>query len=188
MRYRKIDAIQLYERGNYKPILLVFARGDDGKRYSIRQEGLTSYFWSATEPDYNLDLQKKVKKVESGYTSIYGKPLLKITSKMPGDVIDLRDGLPHHEADIHWPECKLIELGITDGFELNEYNRIVPADASDIELRTWVVDVEVISTPDIVPTWETPQYQTACVIVWDSYEDKQYTFSTNGTNEKRYDS
>ena len=184
MRYRKIDAIQLYERGNYKPILLVFARGDDGKRYSIRQEGLTSYFWSATEPDYNLDLQKKVKKVESGYTSIYGKPLWKITSKMPGDVIDLRDGLPHHEADIHWPECKLIELGITDGFELNEYNRIVPADASDIELRTWVVDVEVISTPDIVPTWETPQYQTACVIVWDSYEDKQYTFSTNGTNEK----
>ena len=120
MRYRKIDAIQLYERGNYKPILLVFARGDDGKRYSIRQEGLTSYFWSATEPDYNLDLQKKVKKVESGYTSIYGKPLWKITSKMPGDVIDLRDGLPHHEADIHWPECKLIELGITDGFELND--------------------------------------------------------------------
>lgn len=184
MRYRKIDAVQLYERGNYKPILLVFARGDDGKRYNIRQEGLDSHFYSATEPDYTVDLQKKVKKIESGYTSIYGKKLWKITSRMPGDILDLRDGLNHHEGDIFWPEAKLLELGITDGFELNEYNRIVPAEANDIELRTWVVDVEVISPPDIIPTWETPQHLTACVIVWDSYENKQYTFSRKDMDEK----
>ena len=182
MKYRKAAVCQIYERGRFEPVLMIFARGEDGKRHQIKKYGLPSYFFTAEEPDYPADLEEKVKGIESGYMSIYGTPLWKVTTRMPGDTNALREGLPHHEADIHWPERCCLDLKLTDGFEYDGKD-ITPCDV-DIPLRTWVVDVEVISPSDIVPDYKTPQYETACVVVWDSVTKKQVVFSTNGVDEK----
>ena len=101
---------------------------------------------------------------------------------MPGDTNKLREGLPHHEADIHWPERCCLDLKLTDGFEYDGKD-ITPCDV-DIPLRTWVVDVEVISPSEIVPDYKTPQYETACVVVWDSFTKKQEVFSTKDIDER----
>ena len=78
MKYRKSSVCQIYERGRFEPVLMIFARGEDGKRHKIKKYGLPSYFFTAEEPDYPADLEEKVKGIESGYTSIYGTPIWKV--------------------------------------------------------------------------------------------------------------
>ena len=60
MKYRKAAACQIYERGRFEPVLMIFARGEDGKRHQIKKYGLPSYFFTAEEPFYPPDLEEKV--------------------------------------------------------------------------------------------------------------------------------
>ena len=51
MKYRKVTACQVYEKGLYEPVLVIFARGEDGKRVKIKKYGMPSYFFTAEEPE-----------------------------------------------------------------------------------------------------------------------------------------
>ena len=182
MKCRKICAEQVGRYG--KPILRVYCRTEDKRKFAINVDGLPSYFYVDREPVYFGDKLSKVEKIESGYYSIYGRPLWKVYTKAPGDTKQLREGYNHYEADIHWTERACIDLQLTDGFEYED-GKIIPCGNVDhIKLRTWILDVEVISPPTIVPTFETPQFQTACVVIYDNYDDKIYTFSTKDVSEE----
>jgi len=185
MEYRKITAEQVGVYGS--PVLRLYGRGEDSRRYQFDIHGLPSYFFVSVNPTFPKELESKVKKIESGYHSIFGTPLWKIYTYAPGDTNVLRQQFEeHYEADIHWTERACIDLKITDGFiiGLNGEPKAVK-NVDKIKLRTWVLDVEVISPPNIIPDYNTPQYQTACVVVYDSYDDKQYTFSSANTDEKQ---
>ncbi len=149
MKCRKICAEQVGRYG--KPILRVYCRTEDKRKFAINVDGLPSYFYVDREPVYFGDKLSKVEKIESGYYSIYGRPLWKVYTKAPGDTKFLREGYNHYEADIHWTERACIDLQLTDGFEYED-GKIIPCGNVDhIKLRTWILDVEVISPPAIVP-------------------------------------
>jgi len=183
MRYRKVSAEQVGKYG--EPVLRIYARGEDRKRYQFNIPNLPSYFFVSREPKYEGELKKKVKKIDSGYVSLFGDPLWKVYTFSPGDTNILRQGQHHFEADIHWTERACIDLKITDGFSIDPFGKPVPIEsAEDIPLRTWVIDVEIITDPTIFADWTKPNYQTACIVVYDSYDNRQYTFSTKDIPEE----
>ena len=51
MKYRKVTACQVYEKGLFEPVLVIFARGEDVKRVKIKKYGMPSYFFTAEEPE-----------------------------------------------------------------------------------------------------------------------------------------
>jgi len=184
MKYRKVDTIQVGSYGN--PILRVYARGEDGKKYSFSKSGLPSYFFVDVEPSYGPDLAAKVKKIEPGYRSIFGKELWKVYTYAPGDTNKLREGYNHHEADIHWTDRACIDLKLTDGFEFIEGNFVPTTDVDHIPLRTWVLDVEISSPSSIIPSHEDPKWDTVCVVLWDNFDDKQYTWRLDEWDDEKH--
>jgi DNA polymerase, archaea type len=184
MKYRKISAEQINTKyGQSK--LRIYGRGEDGSKQAFDIEGLPSYFYASVEPVYGPDLASKVKEVESGYVSIFGKPLWKVYTYNPYDIKLLAEGKDAHESDIRWPTRCCIDLKITDGFELSPMGKPIPVDDVDhIKPRIWTFDVEVSSPPSLVPTWQTPEHITVCVVLHDNYDDKQYAFSIKDQDEK----
>ena len=182
MKYRKVSAEQVGRYG--EPVLRIFARGEDGQKYKFDKKGLPSYFFLPCKPEYPPDLASKVRRIEGGYKSLTGKDLWKIYTYSPGDTNALRQGFEHFEADVHWTERACIDLKLTDGFRI-ENGEIVPDNGVDhIPLRVWVVDVEISSPPTVIPDYNTPTYPTVCVVVYDSYDKRQYTFSIKHMDEK----
>ena len=116
MKYRLIDKVQMSTKyGQSK--LRIYGRGEDGSKQAFDIEGMPSYFFSGVKPEYGPDLQSKVKDVEAGYTSIFGKPLWKVYTYNPYDIRLLAEGKMAHESDIPWPTRCMLDLKITDGFE-----------------------------------------------------------------------
>ena len=184
MKYRLIDKIQMSTKyGQSK--LRIYGRGEDGSKQAFDIEGMPSYFFSGVKPEYGPDLQAKVKDVEAGYTSIFGKPLWKVYTYNPYDIKLLAEGKMGHESDIPWPTRCMLDLKITDGFELSPMGKPQPVDDVDhIKPRIWTFDIEVMSPANIIPTWETPEHQTVCVVLHDNYDDQQHIFSIKDQDEK----
>lgn len=184
MKYRKITAEQINTKYG-QSTLRIYGRGEDGSKQAFDIEGLPSYFYASVEPVYGPDFAAKVKSIESGYTSIFGKPLWKVYTYNPYDIKLLAEGKGAHESDIPWPTRCCIDLRITDGFEISPMGKPIPVDDVDhIKPRIWVLDVEIKSPASIMPSYKTPEYETVCVVLHDSYEDKQYVFSIKDMDEK----
>jgi len=182
MKYRKIDVVRQDLTSSQN--LVVIARREDGQKFEIKVENLPSYFFLPIKPEYPPNLLAKVKSIEGGYKSIYGKELWKITTWKSQDTNLLRKGYDHHEADILWTERACIDLKLTDGFRY-ENNQIIPDnDVDHIKLRTWVLDIEVITPPSVFASYENPKYQTACIVFYDSYDKRIFTLSTKYVDEK----
>jgi DNA polymerase elongation subunit (family B) len=185
VRYRKISAEYGFSKYG-PPKLRIYGRSETGTKEAFDIEGLPAYFFVPHQPKFPIDLQSKVKRVEEGHKSIFGKPLWKVYTYSPFDIKQLAEGQDAFEADIPWTTRSCIDLGITDGFELSPMGKPIPIDSvDDIKPRIWVLDVEIISPANIIPTYETPQYQTACIVLYDNYDDKQYVFDTASCSEKQ---
>jgi DNA polymerase elongation subunit (family B) len=184
MKYRKITAEQINTKYGQSKLRL-YGRGEDGSKQAFDIEGLPSYFYASVEPEYGPDLASKVKAIEPGYVSIFGKPLWKVYTYNPYDIKLLAEGKGAHESDIPWTTRCCIDLKITDGFEISPMGKPIPvADVDHIKPRIWVLDVEIKSPKSIMPSWETPEYETVCVVLHDNYDDKQYVFSIKEQSEK----
>lgn len=182
MRYHFVKCEQ---QVNGVPIANIFARGEDGKRINIRRSDLPVYFYSPEYPQLpDPHLATKIKSVKSGYKSIFGRELFKVEVVEPNDIYNIKKlmkGL--HESDIPWTKKVMIDLGIKDGFEYDSKTRtFTPVDATDIPLRTWVIDIEIINSDD-VPTWKQPYYPIVCIIVYDTFTKEYYEFSMKTDNE-----
>lgn len=183
-RYRKVCAEQIVTKFG-PPKLRIYGRSETGIKQAFDIEGLPSYFFTGVEPEYSMDLQAKVKAIEPGYKSIFGKPLWKVYAYNPFDIRLLSEGKDAHESDIPWVTRQCIDLKITDGFCPTPMGKVQPVnDVDDIRLRVWVLDVEISSPASIIPTWETPEYDTVCVVLHDNYDEKQYSFSIKEMDEK----
>ena len=174
MKYRKVSTVQLYEFKGQK--LKIIARGDDGKRYTFVKGGMPSYFFIDEDPEYIPGKMKMVKKIQTGYKSIFGAPLWRVDTWRSRDTRLLREGFNHYEADVLWTERACLDMNLTDGFRW-EYNDIViDNDVDNIELRTWVLDIEVSAKTFDEANYKNPVGFTACIVIWDNYDKEYITF------------
>lgn len=187
MKYKLISAEQ-FTVGD-KPQLVLFGRGEDGKKYMFRKSDLESYFYSAKNPEeipgWIWQTKDIVKKVTKEGKSIFGNEVWKIVTNLPKDTYLARKGLPHNEADIVWTNRCLIDMGITSGFTFDRKTRcFAPADGTDIPYRTWVIDIEVANDPKTkFPSWKDPQWPIVCIVVWDSVTNQTVKFSMKNMSE-----
>lgn len=173
MKYRKVAVAQKYISGEL--VLKITARGEDRKRYTFELRNQDSYFFVDEEPVFEHKLRGKVKKVVSGYYSIFGKPLWKVYTKFPKDVRELREGFNHYEADIVWTNRICIDNRLTDGFRWEE-GLVIDNEVDHIKLRTWTVDIEVSAPTFDEAKPSNPKGDLVCIVCHDSYEDDYITF------------
>lgn len=180
MRYHFVTAEQ---QVNYNPVAVIFARGEDGSRLMLRKGDMPVYFYAPEYPKIeDPQLAAKILSVESGYKSIFGKDLFKVRVVEPNNIYQFKKMLKGlHEADIPWRKRVMIDLGVKDGFTWDK-KELIPTNAVDIPLRTWVIDIEVINSEG-VPTWKAPYYPVVCIIVYDTFTKEHYEFSMKVDNE-----
>lgn len=182
MKYKLITCEPVID--GFAPTAVIFARGEDGKRYTFRKGGMPVYCYTKEYPKFpDKTLESKIKHVTQGFKSIFGDELYKVEMTEPKDLYQVRKHIKTFEGDIPWQNRVLIDLGIKDGFEYDRKTQtFTPKSGVDIESRVWCLDIEVIDSPT-VPTWKQPYYPVVCIVVYDNFTKEHYTFSMKDDNE-----
>ena len=182
MKYRKVAVIPLYTYTSQQ--LKIVSRGEDGKRYTFIKKQLPVYFYVDRKPDYDAPRMAKVKHINDGFTSVFGKPLWRVEIFKSFDMKTMTAGYNTYEADVYWPKKCCLDMKLTDGFQWKDGNPIIDNGVDNIKLRTWIIDIEVSA-----PTFDEAQFQnpkgiTVCIIVYDSYMDDYFTFRLDKYNSE----
>jgi DNA polymerase I len=151
-------------------------RGEDGNRKTFKVTGFEPYFFVE---DKHIDFaDEAIMNIESGYKSLFGADLQKITVRDPLVVRRLRDFWLHHwEADVRFVRRFLIDKEIKSGFEIDSpsyevYHEDVTSSDIQISPKSVFYDLE-IDTPNRLPDWENPIYPIIANTFYDT-ENKQY--------------
>lgn len=129
-------------RGNE---ILLWARDEFGDKIHFIIDEFRPYFFSS-EPikDFNII------SCESGYKSVFGEPIFKITCKNPSNVVELRLKCKNTwEADLQYPRRWLINAGISSYF--NDYFISETPPEIPISLVTAYLDIECYTKPNQTP-------------------------------------
>ena len=161
-----------YDRDHIKLI----GRGEDGNRHTFKVTGFEPYFFVENAQIDFAD--EAIVNVESGYKSLFGADLQKITVRDPLVVRRLRDFWTHHwEADIKFTRRFLIDKEIKSGFEIDSPSFEIYHDdikSSDIQTSPITVfyDLE-IDTPNRIPDWQNPIYPIIANTFYDTKNEKE---------------
>ena len=118
MQYMLMGADQT--RQNNKPVILIRARDENGKRYIFTKENFRPYFWAPTQ---------YVAEVGDTMIGVDGTEVAKVFCKFPNEIRDMRENYPKtYEADILYPWRFLIDRGIKAGFTINDLGDMVSSD------------------------------------------------------------
>lgn len=167
-----------------RPVIHILGRTNSGTRVHLRVHGVRPYFYIPNE-EYDESLQENsmVTEVERGHTNIQGDHVVKVYTRIPGDVPKVRDGYTHYEADILFPNRFLIDSGIKNAIEIpTEHVGEEPTDITldeikpiedDTDTRICFCDIEVDDS-DGFPDQEKAESEVTCITVYDNYRD-EYT-------------
>ena len=95
--------------------IILFARGEDKKRYKFRVTDFYPYFYSKRILQSN-----DVVRIEKGFKTLFGEEMYKIYVKHPGLVPKLRED-DDYEADIPYIRRFVVDVGLRDYFELPDH-------------------------------------------------------------------
>ena len=161
---------------SYDGKMLLTGRSETGQRKTFRVNGFEPYFFI---DDNDMDFaDEAIVNIESGYKSLFGADLQKVTVKEPYVVNRLRDYFSKHwEADIKFVRRFLIDKKIKSGFEVksndwNIYHDDIKATDIQISPLTVFYDLE-IDTPSRLPDWKKPIYKIIANTFYDT-NHKQY--------------
>lgn len=176
--------------GNYENdgSISVYSRDESGKKRAIKVTGFEPYFY-VPENTYIPD-ERTIKRIEDGFTSVYGDTLKRITMETPSDVKHFRYKFSkHHEADIPFVRRFLINTGIKNGFEIPngkrsvDYKELVPIDFSQPPLICFL-DIEVYCQTRF-PNPSREEEKVICVTLSDTKHRKYITILLDrASNEK----
>jgi len=144
-----------------KPVIHFWIRQPDKKRKHLVVKNFEPYFYVPEKTKVKKDA--RIKKVEKGFTNIFGKKCKKITVDIPKSVAELRKQYSDHfEADILFPIRFLID---TEG----------KIEWENEPLRICYLDIEV-STPGEFPDYWTTKFPVVSLTIFDNYLSKYITF------------
>lgn len=113
--------------------IIIYARGEDNKKYRIRVNDFYPYFYSTRIPQ-----SRHVVRIEKGFKTLFGDEVYKIYVDHPGNIPKLRKP-EDYEADIPYVRRFMVDARIKDYF-------IIPDDRL-IEENGEIV----VKTKDIIP-------------------------------------
>lgn len=176
---RIVDTIEDHGEG-LRPVMHVLGRSSGGTRVHVRVHGIKPYFYVPySEFSEDIEEQEQVTGYEKGYNNIQGEHVVRIYTRMPGDVPKVRNGYDHYEADILFPNRFLIDSGIEKGMLIpTEHATPEPTDLTldDIEpdtcqykSRVCFCDIEVDDS-DGFPDQERAEREVTAITVYDNYK------------------
>jgi DNA polymerase I len=178
-----IDELDEYN-APIKPVMHIKGRAQGGSRVHIRVHGARPYFYvPADELDESLENDDKVTGVDKGHENIKGERMVKVYTRIPGDVPKLRGDYDHHEADILFPNRFMIDAGIEGSISVpHKHATPEPTDIHvddigdadyDEETRVCYCDIEVDDSKGF-PDQERAERRVISITVYDNYvEDYQ---------------
>lgn len=178
-----IEEIEKWDAG-VRPVMHILGRSAGGTRVHLRVHGTNPYFYvPADEYEQDIDDDDKVIKTEKGHRNQHGEHMVKIYTRLPGDVPKLRDRYNHYEADILFPNRFLIDSGIEGSIKIpRSWATPEPTDilVEDLEdgnydesSRICFADIEV-DDEEGFPDQEVASREIISITAYDSYlEDYQ---------------
>ena len=162
-----------------QPVVHMLGRAAGGTRVHLRVHGTRPYFYVPHEEfDEELKEDDKVTGIEKGHEDIQGRHVVKVFTRIPGDVPKLRDGYDHYEADILYPNRVLIDSDIEGSMSIpTEHATPEPTDLTidDIQSsnystksRVCFCDIEVDDSQGF-PDQERAEREVTCITVYDNY-------------------
>ena len=125
------------------PIIHIFGRDKDGGAHRLDVTGFTPYFYALESQRNNVPTDLKID--DNIYNSIYKEKLIKIFTKKPSDIHDIRDKFTHYEGDLLFTQRFLIDQQIKSGVSF-ETSPCLPNDVKPIDVnynqRVCFVDIE----------------------------------------------
>jgi len=154
-----------------KNIVHLWLRLEDGRKVKINVHGFKPYFYIPSEL--------------GDYKSIFGETVDKIILDDPSDVPKYREKFDKtYEADIPYTRRFVIDKNLFTCVEVPEflgveyschYSKIMPCNRCDVNLIKWYLDIEVFANE--MPKAEHPVYPIIAISVYDSLENKYYTWA-----------
>ena len=180
---RAMEMVEGWDRWP-QPVMVMVGRTSSGKRVVLLNTEIEPYFYvPAVEYDGEIDDDDKCMGVEFGHTNPDGENMVRIYTRIPGDVPSLRDEYNHHEADILFPNRFLIDAGITGSIKIpadhaTEYPTQIELDEIqdcdfNYESRICFCDIEVDDSNGF-PEQDVAKEQVTSISVYDNYT-KEYT-------------
>lgn len=115
MIYRKICTGISFVKG--RPVLDIFCRDNNNNRHCVKIQGLPCYFYVTENTEFEEDVMKQsVLSIHSGYRSLFGNQLKKVTVRKISEVRKLGRQYNGFESDLKWDKKMLLDLKITDKF------------------------------------------------------------------------
>ncbi|MDY6775215.1 MAG: DNA polymerase domain-containing protein [Halobacteria archaeon] len=170
--------------GEPYPVVNVFGRTTDGEAKHVRVLGFEPYFYIPEDQAEGIaEKEERVTRTEDGYESIEGDDLIRVYTRIPADVGEVRESYHHYEADILFPNRFRIDKGVKSGIRIPpEYDgdEVIEIDESEVEpcdvnapARTGIIDIEVEDRHGFPENGEEP---IICLTAWDSFDDEYDVF------------
>ncbi|XGI84315.1 DNA polymerase domain-containing protein [Halorutilales archaeon Cl-col2-1] len=170
--------------GEPYPVVNVFGRTRDREARHVRVLGFEPYFYVPEDQAEGIDeKEERVTRTEDGYESIEGDDLVRVYTRIPADVGEVRESYHHYEADILFPNRFRIDKGVKSGIRIPpEYDgdEVIEIDESEVEpcdvnapARTGIIDIEVEDRHGFP---ENGEESIICLTAWDSFEDEYDVF------------
>lgn len=110
-------------------LIMMVARDADGNRFTVHVPDFRPYFYVEQTPENLKTLRKRGMEFEEGKPTLFGKRTYRVYVDTPGSVPKRRKGFEgedasSYEADVPYTRRFLVDTGIHDGFELDDYKRI----------------------------------------------------------------
>ncbi len=155
-------------------VIHVFGRDKNGTAHRLDVVGFVPYFYvlesqrNIVPPDLKID--------DNIYVSIYGEKLIKVFTKKPSDIRDIKDKFINYEGDILFTQRFLIDKNIKSGISF-ETSPCTPDDVKSIDVnypnRVCFVDIESDDSNGFPDSTKDPIFSIGC---YDSFEKRYCTF------------
>jgi DNA polymerase I len=163
-----------YSFRNDTPIINIFGRDKEGNVHRVDVVDYKPYFYalasqtSSVPP--NLVVDPEV------YKSIKNDNLIKIITKKPSDIRDIRDRFTHFESDILYTQKFLIDTQIKSGVNYSSspctVDDLKPIDFNS-PARTCILDIECSDQNGFPDSLKDPIF---CISCYDTFTKKYITF------------
>jgi len=169
-----------------RPVMHILGRTHGGTRVHVRVHGAKPYFYLPySEFSEDIEENSLVTEYQKGHENIQGEHVVKVFTRIPGDVPKVRDGYEHYEADILFPNRFLIDSGIESGMKIpEEHATPEPTDLTvdDIQEDTFseksrlcFCDIEVDDSQGF-PDQEEAEREVTAITVYDNYADEYIVY------------
>lgn len=183
-----------YKVSNYKPVVRIIGRGDDGKRVIKHVMGFEPHGFTKEQEIVGVN-DARIVRYENSPPSLYGDKTVKFVCNIPADVSGKDEGVFYvkdnfkslYETDVLFATRCKIDGKINGVIEVPERtfiskNDLKPSKAK-IPLRTQFIDIESIPSGTIKDVIDG-KVEIPCFTVFDTYLNKYILFTTISLSQK----